>query len=240
MKNVQQMIGERNGSSQSNYWFENFKGNKRYYINLCRKFGKEVGLGDFDLLQIEYYAIYFYEITDKYDELLDSCGVRLPSDVYTWFLKETIRNGFIEDFEVMDSELKIIANDYEQINENEVQQSLHFLKDYVYDQVKFKVFVENKDIFEFVQRFQKHIGVFTLTCEGDYLYTATSFSDIHKLISYILASKETEDSYVISFLATKSKSDAVFYHYYLQKKYINKELSFEIKDEIEPLDYLEI
>jgi hypothetical protein len=35
---------------------------------------QEVGLGDFDLLQIEYHAIYFYELTDRYDELLDSCG----------------------------------------------------------------------------------------------------------------------------------------------------------------------
>jgi hypothetical protein len=240
MKKVQHMIGERIGSSQSNYWFENFKGNKRYYLNLCRKFGKEVGLGDFDLLQIEYFAIYFYELTDKYDELLDSCGVRLPSDVYTWFLKEKIRNDFIEDFEVMDSELEKIGNVYDQISEKEVQKSLLFFKDYVYDQVRFNMFVENRDIFEYVQKFQKQIGVLTLTCQGDYLYTATSFSETNKFISYTLASKKEEDSYVISFLPTKSKTDADFYHDYLQLKYINKELSFEIKDEIEPLYYLEI
>lgn len=82
----------KNGGIQmSNYWYENFKDNPDFYSRYCSKLCRSLGINELHTVKVLYFANLIHTVTAKYDDILLQCGIRLPSETFTWKLRKRIQ-----------------------------------------------------------------------------------------------------------------------------------------------------
>ncbi|PFD96425.1 hypothetical protein COE15_07650 [Bacillus cereus] len=204
----------------SKYWYDNFKDNPDFYSGYCRKLCRSLGLNELHIVKVLYFANLIHSVTSKYDDLLLHCGIRLPSETFTWKLREADSKAENFDIEAFLDYASDLADDYAKIDPDNLRTSLLPLQKYVQSSSKFELFVLNGDVFSFIDEHSNLPGLFVITFEDEYLFVSEVDVDIADAMNTILNLKKEYPTFDLHVIFTETKSDAELYSIYLNLKYL--------------------
>ncbi|MDA1743815.1 hypothetical protein OWO94_09170 [Bacillus paranthracis] len=207
----------------SNYWYENFKDNPDFYSNYCNKLCRSLGINELHTVKVLYFANLIHTVTAKYDDILLQCGIRLPSETFTWKLREADSKEENFDIESFLDYANDLVDDYAKIDPDNLRISLLPLQKHVQSSSKFELFVLNGDIFKFIDEHSNLPGVFVITCDDEYLFASETSVDIAKAMDAIVKIKRDNSIFDLHVIFTDTESDAELYSVYLNLKYLGAE-----------------
>ncbi|PGQ05946.1 hypothetical protein COA08_23640 [Bacillus cereus] len=205
----------------SQYWYDNFKDNPDLYSGYCRKLCRSLGLSDFYIVKVLYFANLIHVATSKYDDVLFHSGIRFPSETFTWKLREANSKEENFDVEAFLEYASDLVDEYVRIDPADLRPSLLVLHKHVQSSSKFELFVINGDIFSFIDENSHLPGLFVITHEDEYLFVSEIGADPAGVIDEVVELKKKYRTFDLHIIVTETKSDAKLYAMYLALKYLS-------------------